>query len=63
MKAILIVSNWLVSLTMPGTVDMDASPLWASAAAILWFASAGLLLNYANRRGWMNKLNRQLKDL
>jgi hypothetical protein len=44
-----------------GTLDMDASPLWASLAAATWFAMSTMLLNHASRRGWLTRLEAFLK--
>jgi hypothetical protein len=63
MKAIAIVSNWLIALLFAGSIDTEASPLWASMLAVLWFAAASLLLRFAHRRGWLNRLNRFLNEL
>jgi hypothetical protein len=63
MRAILITLNWTVSFLVLGTVNMDESPLWVMDGALLWFASASFLMNYANERGWLDKLKKYLKGL
>ena len=55
MKTKLIALNWVCSL-VGLCIDMDRSPLWAVILAVCWFASATLLLNHADRRGWMNEI-------
>jgi hypothetical protein len=61
MRAILIVLNWAIPFLLLGMVDMDESPMWVLDGALLWFASASFLMNYANRRGWLDRLNKYLK--
>jgi hypothetical protein len=60
MRAILITLNWAVPFLILGTVNMDESPLWVMEGALLWFASASFLMNYANERGWLDGLKRRL---
>jgi hypothetical protein len=54
MKAKLIIANWLLSF-MGLSIDTERSPMWASLLMVAWFLGASLLLNYADRRGWMDK--------
>jgi hypothetical protein len=55
MKAKLIVLNWCLSLCGL-SIDTEHSPLWAVLIMVGWFMLSTLLLKYADKRGWMNKL-------
>jgi len=55
MKAKLIVINWTVSF-MGLCIDTEHSPLWAVTVAVIWFAASSLLLKYAARKGWTDKI-------
>ncbi|MDR1370914.1 MAG: hypothetical protein LBJ72_12455 [Dysgonamonadaceae bacterium] len=60
MKAKLILINWLLSF-MSLSVDMERSPLWAVILIVTWFVCLCLLLKDADKKGWMNKILKQLK--
>lgn len=55
MKAILILLNWCISLCGL-SVDTDTAPMWVVLLMMAWFASATLLLKYADKKGWMDKI-------
>jgi len=58
MKVKLILANWMLSLCGL-SIDTERSPFWAVALMIGWFAGASLLFNYADRKGWLDELNKQ----
>jgi hypothetical protein len=60
MKAKLILINWCLSLCGL-CMDTERSPLWAVLLMVAWFAGSTLLLNYADRRGWMNGIVKRYK--
>lgn len=51
MRKILVVANWLLSLTGL-SVDTEHSPLWAVALAFGWFVGSSLLLIWAQGKPW-----------
>jgi hypothetical protein len=55
MKAYLISINWALSFCGL-CVDTENSPLWAVLLMVAWFAGSCLLLKYADKRGWMDKI-------
>jgi hypothetical protein len=54
MKAKLILINWGLSLCGL-CIDTEQSPLWVVLLMVAWFAGSSLLLNYADKHGWMEK--------
>lgn len=60
MKAIFILVNWALSL-MSLCIDTERSPLWASLLCVVWFAASSLLLKYADRKGWLDKICKTFK--
>lgn len=60
MRAHLILINWLFSL-MGLSIDTERSPLWAVLLMVTWFATASLLLKYADKKGWMDKIAKRYK--
>jgi hypothetical protein len=60
MKAKLILINWGLSFTGL-CIDTERSPLWAVLLMVGWFAGSSLLLKYADKKGWMNKIVKRYK--
>lgn len=60
MKAIIILVNWTLSF-VGLSVDTETTPLWIVMLLLGWFIGSSLILNYANRRGWMDKIIKYLK--
>ncbi|MDR2816065.1 MAG: hypothetical protein LBB62_05115 [Proteiniphilum sp.] len=64
MKGILILFHWFVSFSVLLCVgSTEGLPLAVVFGAILWLFSASMLMNYAERRGWLKKLNKYFRDL
>ena len=55
MKAYLIIGNWVLSF-VGLCVDTERTPLVWCLVMFVWFAGSTLLLNYADRKGWMDKV-------
>jgi hypothetical protein len=49
MKGKLIIINWILSLTGLTVVE----PFWATMCGFAWFCGSTLLINHADRKGWM----------
>jgi hypothetical protein len=62
MKANLIPINLFLSFSFL-TMDTERAPLWAVAAAVVWFALSIFLLIRADRRGEMDGLKNILEKL
>lgn len=60
MKAKLIIINQCLSFCGL-CIDMEHSPLWAVAVAVGWFCLSTLILIYADKKGWMNKIVKRYK--
>lgn len=60
MRAYIILVNWTLSF-MGLCIDTDYSPLWAVLVAFIWFIVSSLLLIFANKRGWMDKIVKRFK--
>jgi len=55
MRAYMIIGNWVLSF-VGLSVDTERTPLWVCLLMVGWFACSTLLLNYADRKGWMDKV-------
>jgi hypothetical protein len=60
MKAKLIAINWVLSLTGL-SIDTETAPLCLVILLVAWFFGSCLLLKYADRRGWMDKIFKRYK--
>ena len=60
MKAYFIVWNWALSFVGLG-VDTERTPLMLCLVMYGWFIGSTLLLNYADRKGWMDKVLKRFK--
>ena len=56
MKAKLILINWLLSFLAVCSLDLDRSSMTGILVILAWFAGSSLLLRYADKRGWMDKI-------
>jgi hypothetical protein len=52
--------NWLCSFAGL-TVDTEASPVWAVILMVAWFAVSSIILQYACKRGWLDRVMKQSK--
>ena len=52
--------NWLASF-MGLCVDTERTALWICLVLYGWFLGATMLLNYADRRGWMDELMKRFE--
>jgi hypothetical protein len=55
MKAKLVIINLCLSFCGL-SIDTERSPFWAVMLMVAWFAGSAALLNYADRRGWMDEI-------
>ena len=55
MRAYLIIGNWVISFVGLG-VDTERTPLLVCLLMVVWFAGSTLLLNYADRKGWLDQV-------
>jgi hypothetical protein len=62
MKAKIILLNWGLSLCLVACLDTERSPMWSVLLMFAWFSGSSLLLAYADRRGWMDKIKKTLKQ-
>jgi hypothetical protein len=62
MKAKIILINWYFSICGL-CIDTEYSPLWAVMLMVAWFAGSSLLLNYADKKGWMMKASGPNRDM
>ena len=60
MRAVLIMVNWLASF-MGLCVDTERTALWICLVLYGWFLGATMMLNYADRRGWMDELMKRFE--
>lgn len=60
MKSTLILINWGLSF-MGLCIDTECSPLWAVLLMVGWFIGSTLLLNYADKKGWMDVIVKRFK--
>ena len=60
MKAKIILINWCLSL-FGLCVDTDNNPLWIVFIAVAWFVLSTLLLKYADKKGWLKNIYKQIK--
>ena len=51
----LIAGNWLLSF-VGLCVDTELSPMWAVMLCYLWFCGSTLLMNWAHRKGLLDKV-------
>ena len=56
----MIIGNWVLSF-VGLSVDTERTPLWVCLLMVEWFAGSTLLLNYADRKGWLDKVVKRFK--
>ena len=61
MKAILILINWALSFLAILCLDMDHSSMWIVLFICGWFCGSSVLMNYAEKHGWMEKIEKRFK--
>ena len=56
----LIAVNWALSF-IGLSVDTELSPVWAVVVCYVWFGGTTLLMNWANRKGLLDKIVKRFK--